>query len=130
MEVYLARRRKPPAFIEEVTQRLREKLFVASDRSRPRIEEYLGRGSLDGWLRVVAVRQALDLDDAEKRHQPAPSAPAEEAFGVTADPELAYLKERYLPHFRDAFARAMARLKAEERNLLDATIRTMLGTDG
>jgi RNA polymerase sigma-70 factor (ECF subfamily) len=118
VRVYLARRRKPPVFVEEVTQRLREKLFTPSERSPPRIEEYVGRGSLDGWLRIATVRQALDLDDAERRHRPSPAELDDDAFGATSDPELAYLKQRYLPQFREAFQRAMRKLPHDERNLL------------
>jgi RNA polymerase sigma-70 factor (ECF subfamily) len=113
--VFLAQLRRPKEFVDDVIQLLREKLFVAE---RARIEDYTGRGSLEGWLRVAAMRQALDLVDAERRHTPSAELPDDEAFAVTADPELAYIRQRYLPHFREAFARAMRALLPEERNLL------------
>ena len=39
----------PPAFVDEVKQRLREILFVSKEGSRPRISQYSGRGPLAGW---------------------------------------------------------------------------------
>jgi RNA polymerase sigma-70 factor (ECF subfamily) len=116
---FIAHLRRPPAFVDEVAQRLREKLLVAgADDRRPRITDYAGRGSLEGWVRVAAVRLALDLIEADGRHGPMRAAPDDDLFGVTSDPELAYIKQRYLPHFRAAFGGAVAALLPEERNLL------------
>src|SRR5579884_1384958 len=55
---FVARTDSDPAFAEEVRQRLREKLLVGQP---PRISEYAGQGPLGGWVRVAAVRMALDL---------------------------------------------------------------------
>src|SRR5688572_33291625 len=49
------------AEIDEVKQQLRLKLLVAEPDRKPRITEYSGRGALEAWVRVVAVRAFLDL---------------------------------------------------------------------
>src|SRR5262245_38057628 len=45
---------------DEITQRVRERLFVGDAETPPRIAEYTGRGELGGWVRAVAVRTALN----------------------------------------------------------------------
>jgi RNA polymerase sigma-70 factor (ECF subfamily) len=110
---YLGHLKRSPAFLDDVAQRLREKLFVAGS-----IDGYAGRGPLEGWVRVIAMRLALNTIEAEKRHEPSASEPSDDLFGVTSDPELEYIKRRYLGDFKDAFAHAMGTLSAEERNLL------------
>jgi RNA polymerase sigma-70 factor (ECF subfamily) len=99
------------AFADEVRQQLREKLFVAG-----KIGEYTGRGPLQNWLRVTAIRTAFNL-----RRGSAPRVPAEEAIGVASgalDPELDYLKARCRGEFREAFVAALAQLSTDERNVL------------
>jgi RNA polymerase sigma-70 factor (ECF subfamily) len=112
---YLARMRPSPAFVDEVRQQMREKLFVGRDGGRPKITEYDGRGSLASWVRVVALRAAIDL----RRQTPdaAPPTPrAEEEAG--GDPETGYLKQRYRQAFNEAFRGAVAALGGDQRELL------------
>ncbi len=49
-----------PDFIDEVLQRLREKILVTRD-GETKIESYSGHGALGAWLRVAAMRTALSL---------------------------------------------------------------------
>src|SRR5204862_1158487 len=58
--LFVARFHGGPAFTDEVKQILREKLFVCRDGA-PKIREYEGRGALRSWIRVAAVRVAVDL---------------------------------------------------------------------
>jgi len=105
-----------PAFVDEIRQRVRAKLLVASDDRPPRIAEYAGRGPLGAWVRVVAVRAALAA-----RRQQTPVVAAEELLDVGASltsPELGLLKEHYREEFQRAFAAALAALSPEQRNLL------------
>jgi RNA polymerase sigma-70 factor (ECF subfamily) len=99
------------AFVDEVKQALRERLFVGA---APRIAAYTGRGPLGAWLRTVAIRLSLNLRANEKTHarraEPPPSA--------EPDPELDYLKHRYRPVFREALAKSLAELPVEDRNRL------------
>lgn len=101
---------------DEVKQRLRIKLFTASGDHPPRILDYMGRGNLRGWLRVTAVREALNTMRGDRRSL------ADTLSGVPLvagdDPELAHLKARYRDEFRKAIAEAAAALEPRERNLL------------
>jgi RNA polymerase sigma-70 factor, ECF subfamily len=100
---------------DEVKQRLRIKLFMTSHDHAPRILDYLGRGSLRGWLRVVAVREALNAMRSDRR------ALADSLSGVplaVADPELEHLKARYRVEFQRAISEGAKQLEPRERNLL------------
>src|SRR5688572_13887156 len=52
------------AFVDEVSQRVREKLLVGEDRA---IDQYKGTGPLGRWVRVIATRIALDLKRADAK---------------------------------------------------------------
>jgi RNA polymerase sigma-70 factor len=54
---------KSSEFADEVCQLLRQKLFLASGNG-PKIAQYSGQGTLLSWLRVAAVRTALNLREA------------------------------------------------------------------
>lgn len=103
---------------DDAMQDVRTKLFVREDGPR-RIAEYHGRGSLPGWLRVVAVRAALSLRRKSKRAEDreASDDPVFELAGAL-DPELDHLKSRYRGEIKAAFQAALAALTARERNLL------------
>jgi RNA polymerase sigma-70 factor (ECF subfamily) len=103
---------------EHAMQQVRTKLFVRED-GPPRIAEYQGRGSLPGWLRVVAVRAALSLRRKSKRAEDreASDEPLIELAGPL-DPELDGLKSRYRGELKSAFQSALAALSARDRNLL------------
>lgn len=104
-------------FVAEVRQALRVRLLVGSGEAPPRIAEYKGRAPLLAWVRVVAVRLALNLKRAE-----APTASTEELLSELAasepDPELRYLKNLYRAEFGAAFREALAALPERERVLL------------
>lgn len=115
----LARQRVTPAQLDEVRQRVRERLFVAEPDEAPKIGEYRGRGALSGWVRIIVVRTALNLrrnmDDKLAERESA--EPAELAL-VGADPESDLLRRRYREEFKAAFQEALRGLPAEQRNLL------------
>jgi RNA polymerase sigma-70 factor, ECF subfamily len=111
---YLARLRLAPAELDELAQALRDRLFVGD---APRIRDYRGAGALGAWLRVVAVRLAIDRGRA--------GAPRTQALddhtslaAATRSPELEALRNRYRAHFAGAFAAALAALTSEQRTLL------------
>jgi RNA polymerase sigma-70 factor (ECF subfamily) len=116
---FLSSMRPSPDFLAEVAQTVREKLFVAAANKRPKIAEYLGMGTLTGWVRVVSVRTAIDLKrlDAHAEHHVEfddqrfvkPSA---------EDQELAHLKARYRDQLNEALRRAIGVTSHEQRNLL------------
>lgn len=100
---------------DELRQLVGERLLVAADGRSPRLAKYSGRSALSAWIKVVALRLALNLrrqrtDDLTLGDGDAPI--------VAGDAEMLLMKNRFRPHFDAAFTHAMARLKADERQLL------------
>lgn len=116
---YVGQIDRAPAFIDEVSQQLREKLFVATaEGAKPKICEYTGRGPLGAWVRVVSVRIALNLRRRPKQTVEADGDHAPVLRSPSPDPELDYLKSRYKDEFRDAFQATLTELSDDERNVL------------
>lgn len=65
--VFLSRVERDPAVIDEVAQRVRERLLVARPDRAARIADYRGRGSLTAWVRVTALRLHADLATEQGR---------------------------------------------------------------
>ena len=105
------------AFVEEVKQHLRMRLYPPPGGSST-FETYLGRGSLEGWLRVSAMRLAIDL--RRKRGEIAADPDPERASVAIArqEPELEHLRARHLRDFERAFDAALETLDPAERSLL------------
>jgi RNA polymerase sigma-70 factor (ECF subfamily) len=100
-----------------VRQLLGERLLAGPAGSAGRIEEYAGRGTLDAWVRIAAIRIALNLIRGEDRHRDALLRLADES-PVSPDPELELLKHRYRADFEEAFRKALAALSPRERSVL------------
>ena len=114
----LARFEGGAALVDEVKQRLRDKLFVG-DGSAPRISSYTGRGDLGRWIRVAATREAIGILRKGKREIPMEeSALAQVLAEGEGDLELAYLKRLYAAEFKSAFQRAITELAPKERTIL------------
>lgn len=111
---FLATLQPSPAEIDDVRQRLRERLLVGD---RPRIADYSGRGALASWLRVAAIRIFSNLRRAEAPRQRAEHEAAALELG-RVDPELGYMKQRYVGDFQRALAEAFTALPARERTVL------------
>jgi RNA polymerase sigma-70 factor (ECF subfamily) len=102
---------------DELKQLLRLRLFVAAPGTEPRIASYSGRGFLENWLRVAAIRAFINAERGAKSE----GAVDDEAIDVLADGrdlELGFLKAHYREAFRAAFARAIGRLAPPERLVL------------
>ena len=115
-----ARLRASNAFIDEVKQLLRQKLFVAGPGQRAKILDYQGRGPLSQWLRAAAMRVALNQLEAQggARAVAADDGPVMRLQSSGPDPELSLIKRRYAPEFRAALEDALAGLEVRERALL------------
>jgi RNA polymerase sigma-70 factor (ECF subfamily) len=101
------------AAARDIGQTLAEKLLLGD---RPKLADYQGRGPLDGWLRVVALRTAIDR--ARRRGEVLSTAAQEQAQAAPDDPELELMRARHRDDFRAAFEAAVAELEHRERNLL------------
>jgi RNA polymerase sigma-70 factor (ECF subfamily) len=113
---FVARVDADPHFADEVTQSLRERLLIGEAGAPARIAGYGGRGPLGGWVRVAAVRTALD----RVRQRSLPEALDDQlGAALSADgAELALLRARYGAPFREALGDAMRALTTREATLL------------
>jgi RNA polymerase sigma-70 factor (ECF subfamily) len=107
-----------PAFADEVAQITREKLLVA-DGEPGRIAAYTGRGPLAGWVRIAAIRTALNLQRDRRGHRERELEDADrDALLEPGDPELDYLRARYRPELQAALRGALAALAVDHRTVL------------
>jgi RNA polymerase sigma-70 factor (ECF subfamily) len=112
---YVARYGDGDAFVDEVRRELRERLLLGEGDHAPKIGEYAARGPLGAWIRVCAVRTALNLRRSLTRQR---RPEVDELFARDADPELSLLRERYGPQLQDALRAALGRLDGHDRTLL------------
>lgn len=76
------------SFVDEILQELRDTLFLGDE---PRIVRYSGSGPLGGWLRVVALREALGKRRKNWREVPVEAGLATVvAAGRTPEQEVAF----------------------------------------
>jgi RNA polymerase sigma-70 factor (ECF subfamily) len=121
---YLHALRPTPQVVADTTQELLEKLFVGVGGAPPRIRQYDGQGALGAWVRIAAVRTAVDLIRAQNAG-PRRGDDVDEIAGAVvgrSDPEIELLEARYRGEFMAAFRQAMAALSQRQRTLLRLTI--------
>ena len=107
-----------PADADDGVQALREKLLVGQNGSPPRIAEYSGRGSLAGWIKVVAARVALGVLRARRPMNEL--AEDEEMLELPAPlrSEIEPMRPQYRAAFKEAFHATLAKLEPRDRTLL------------
>ena len=113
----LARLRLDPPTIEEIVQQVRAKILVGNG-SGPRLTSYSARGPLAGWVRAIAVHEAMSARRAELRRGPHDGPSAIERMQIDAEPELAQLRAMYAVPFKAAFAEVLTGLAPRDRNVL------------
>jgi RNA polymerase sigma-70 factor, ECF subfamily len=107
----IARIDRAPHFLDEAMQRLRERLLAPPS---PRIRGYSATGPLLSWVRVAAVRVALDLKQHESKH----------SHQVLADCLLQEFDiaptetTRYREVLEASIHKVFQQLEARERNLI------------
>ncbi|MGZ3407453.1 MAG: sigma factor-like helix-turn-helix DNA-binding protein [Polyangia bacterium] len=112
---YLLRVDRSPAFADEVRQLLRERLFVGGGGEPARLASYSGKGPLATWVKVAAVRLALNLRRSDRADA---SLDGGDEPMLAGDPEMLLLRRRFGGDFRAAFSAAVAALGVEDRQLL------------
>lgn len=118
-ETALRRMRIPSERHDDWRQQVRQRLFLGSEGRGPRILEYSGRGRLRHWVRVTLVRSLLDELRRDRRNPEVASAEAAlDVRAPEADPEVEYLKRRYVHEFQSAFEEAVLALHPDDRNAL------------
>jgi RNA polymerase sigma-70 factor (ECF subfamily) len=101
----------------EVAQHLRTKLLLPDATGHVKIADYSGRGGLRAWLRVAAVRTALNLKRSRAR-EVLLDEDRDLAERTAFDLEIDHLKRRYRGEFKAAFTAAFDALTPRARNLL------------
>jgi RNA polymerase sigma-70 factor (ECF subfamily) len=105
----------PAALVEEVRQALRVRLLVGET---PSLRRYDGRGALRTWVRVVAIREALQLQRRARREVPSDGDEWIDALHPETDIERRYLYDLSREHLGAALAEALRALGIRERSLL------------
>jgi RNA polymerase sigma-70 factor (ECF subfamily) len=85
---------------------------------RPEILGFSGRGDLRGWVRVLAVRQALQRQYRARREVPVADDELLRSAVVSGTSELEHAKQKYHKEFKRAFESALRALPDRERTLL------------
>jgi len=106
------------AQLSEIKQQLRKQLFVSEGDRPPKIAQYSGRGELRSWLRVVAIRSALNLLQRHGREVELKDEVLHQFASPGGNQELDYLKRRYRADFKQCFEGALASLTPRDRNIL------------
>ena len=102
--------------VAEVKQRVRCRVLVG-DGGPPRIAEFTGRGGLRGWVRVIAVREALRM--MRRSRDLAGNDGERLQAAVSRDPAwLDAARDDQRRAFARAFDRAVRRLHPRERTML------------
>jgi len=104
------------AFVADVTQALRIKLFVGS-HGDGKLSRYSGRGALESWVRAVAIRTAYDLRRTEEYKRREEDCALDMIAG-SDDPELDLVWQRYNREFRAALEDGLGGLPGRDRTLL------------
>ncbi len=113
----LVRQRIARDVATETVQQLRIRLLTGE---RPVLRAYSGAGTLKGWLRITALREAIR---AQRRAQSRDDAEISDALADDAgDPSMQYQRRLYQDEFRAAFGQAVASLSVRDRNLLKQSV--------
>jgi len=102
-------------FVDEVHQRLRERLLLAERQQPPRLFDYAGAGPLLSWAKVAATRVALNLRPPPRRAEP---LELDALADPQRNPELSVIGRKNASRLSEAFREATATLTDEERVLL------------
>jgi RNA polymerase sigma-70 factor (ECF subfamily) len=114
---YLGRLGRNPEVVNEVRQIIATRCIVGDGAHPPALTTYSATGSLEGWLRATAVREALALNRQSDRYAGNPET-ALEAQVPWVDQEISLFKQIYREPVSRAFTAACLELGAEERALL------------
>jgi RNA polymerase sigma-70 factor (ECF subfamily) len=101
----------------DLAQILLEDLLIGRGRA-PKLAGYAGRGDLQGWLCVTAIREARHQLRRDGRTPVVGDDDLAEHAAAPDDHALQHLKQTYQAEFREAFRAALASLGERERNLL------------
>lgn len=111
--VMLTRFKLGTAALDDLKQRLRVRLLSGAP---PRIASYAANGTLLAWVKVAAVR--LAVDEQQRAHPLADGPAVIDIIDQGKDPEWMLLRGRYREQAERAFAAAIAELTPRSKTLL------------
>lgn len=113
--------------IDEVRQALRTRLFVGE---RPKILDYRASGPLASWVKVAAIRLAVDEGRREQTRANVADALTRRFVEASADdPDLVVLRRDQHAAFSSALRAACGELEARDRTILKMQFLDGLGID-
>jgi RNA polymerase sigma-70 factor, ECF subfamily len=116
IERYVARLHLRPEQLGELRQQLRLSILLGS---APLVGRYRGSGPLAAWVRVVVVRNALELARADQAAQQANDVEAlDRLIAPELGPEAHAIKSRYRERLQLALEEALSALSVEDKTLL------------
>ncbi|HEX2685998.1 MAG TPA: sigma factor-like helix-turn-helix DNA-binding protein [Kofleriaceae bacterium] len=118
VDAHVARFDASAVFKDEVRQILATKLLVAAPGEAPAIADYAGRAPLSAWVRIAAIRAALNLRRGNSGEVERAAMREVDELAAAGDVELDVIRRRYRPAFEAAIARALAALPVRDRTLL------------
>jgi len=114
------------AHLDDTRQQVATKLLATSP---PAIAQYSGRGSLRGWVRVIAVRESSRLLANQAHERPTGDDALFDAVANGVVPSPTLIKDMYRQSFKRAFEEALAGLSIHDRLLLRQHFLDGLGID-
>ncbi len=114
---YVSRISRDRELIAEVRQIIATRCLVADPDRPAALSTYSGAGSLEGWVRATAVREAMALSKRAARQTDRFESVLEAQMGW-ADQEISMIRKVYSAPVSSAFAAACTQLSAEQRALL------------
>lgn len=124
-----ARVRRSAVDPQDFTQRMRERLFVATAERRPRIADYAGQGDLRTWFRVAVTRTLTTEAMRPRRDAPSDDGEFGEIPSASQDPELELLRRKYTSEFRASFRRSLEAMEERDKDILRRVVVERLGID-
>lgn len=107
-----------PAFVDEIRQQVRARLLVGD--GTPKVLDYAGRGALQAWVGVAAVRQALMAKRSQSRKREVDDESWANSLSLvsTGNPELELIKRQHAQSFSQALRDAALGLEPRLRAVL------------
>ena len=102
---------------DEAEQQTRRALLVGGGDGEPKISKYAGRGALESWVAVTAIRVAVSFGRSESAARRLRDKATAEAVGGV-DPEALVIKGELRRELEAAIEEALQRLDDRERLLL------------
>lgn len=113
---------------DDACRRIVVRLLYGEDGS-PKLESYLARGPLAGWVQVTASRFALNVVRDRRAVQRREDVRQLDERAASGDLELDHIRARYRDEFRDSFKEGLANLAPRDRNVLRYHLLDSLGID-